>query len=106
MATGPEHYKEAERLLRLASDLDISVIGHAQNHGVTAAELQASAAQSANLVGAAQVHATLALVAATAELDAAEGPNGGSATGRLAEDTVAWEKVLRPAVSDVDGGAQ
>lgn len=104
--TGPEHYKEAERLLRLASDYGVAVMNHAQNIGITSADLQAAGTQSVYLVGAAQVHATLALVAATAELDAAEGPNGGSATGRLAEDTVAWEKVLHPTVSDVDGGAR
>ncbi|MFE9845831.1 hypothetical protein [Streptomyces goshikiensis] len=53
--TGPEHYREAERLLGLATDNDgdFSVTGE-----FTAA-----------LVTGAQVHATLALAAATALID-------------------------------------
>jgi hypothetical protein len=53
--TGPEHYREAERLLDLATnnDGDFSMTGE-----FTAA-----------LVAGAQVHATLALAAATALID-------------------------------------
>jgi hypothetical protein len=47
--TGPEHYREAERLAKLASDYD----GLPNNHHIQAGQLS-------------QAHATLALAAATA----------------------------------------
>ncbi|MGW5465190.1 hypothetical protein [Streptomyces sp. NPDC003996] len=52
MATGPDHYQEAERLLRLAS-------AHEVQAGSDSPDL-------AHLYAEAQVHATLALAAATA----------------------------------------
>lgn len=79
--TGPEHYRQAERCLNSATradDRDRSEYWQRQ----------------------AQVHATLALVAATASLDASEGPGGGSATGRTAEDAKAWEATLSGGVSE------
>lgn len=98
--TGPEHYKEAERLIEIAAKLSMKTVQHAKENGADAGEMQVMASHSANFLAEAQVHATLALAAATAELDAAEGPNGGSATGRLSANAVEWEKVLSPAVSD------
>jgi hypothetical protein len=47
-------------------------------------------------LAAAQVHATLALAAAVAGLDAIEGPGGGSATGRTAYDGNAWVNITEP----------
>lgn len=52
MASGPEHYAEAERLLDQAE--------------VDARDPMRKYAEDANLIAAAQVHATLALAAATA----------------------------------------
>jgi hypothetical protein len=46
------------------------------------------------LLAAAQVHTTLSLAAATATLDAHEGPGGDSCLGRSYEDVTAWEAVL------------
>ena len=51
---GPEHYREAERILDHAEE-------HAEKHGD---------AWYLSAIGAAQVHATLALVAATLEASA------------------------------------
>jgi hypothetical protein len=50
--TGPEHYREAERLLDTATDND--------------GDIQTDDGMTANILTAAQVHATLALAAATA----------------------------------------
>jgi hypothetical protein len=74
---GPQHYQEAERYAEEATD--------PAGHGVQSIQQH---------IALAQVHATLALAAATAELDASEGPGGGSATGRTAERGYAWEEVL------------
>lgn len=52
--TGPEHYKEAERLLEFA-DRRVSETWAAE-----------TGEQKADVIAAAQVHATLALAAATA----------------------------------------
>jgi hypothetical protein len=65
---GPEHYREAERLAEYAAS-------PAAHH----AEDSAEAAQIA------QVHATLALVAATANLDHGEG------SFRLADEPTPWD---------------
>ena len=64
VATGPEHYTDAERLLRVADTISA-------NHDETnpAATL---------MLAEAQVHATLALAAATAELSAQRGGFGES----------------------------
>lgn len=51
--TGPEHYREAERLLEQAE--------------IDARDPMRKYAEDANVIAAAQVHATLALVAATVE---------------------------------------
>lgn len=76
MATGPEHYREAERILaaevKPANDPDRVIVLDPES------------------VAVAQVHATLALAAAVAGLDATEGPGGGSATGRERQDAQAW----------------
>jgi hypothetical protein len=74
---GPEHYREAEQHLKYA------------------AECGATDPRTETLhLAYAQVHATLAHVAAVATMDATEGPNGGSATGRTVEDYCAWADVL------------
>lgn len=66
MATGPEHYKEAERLIEIAAKLTQETVGYAKDSGVaTPAEMSVMAAHSANFLVEAQVHATLALAAAT-----------------------------------------
>lgn len=49
--TGPEHYCEAERLLRLADD------------NVSMNTVEMTGEKKADVIGAAQVHATLALAA-------------------------------------------
>jgi hypothetical protein len=76
---GPDHYLEAERYAEMAEDIYRN--GHEGD--IEAGKLAAAIAQ---------VHATLALTAATATLDAAEAPNGGSATGR--PDAVEWAEAL------------
>ena len=70
--TGPEHYQAAERLLR--------ILTKPTEHGGTVID----AAMNPNVPAAAQVHATLALAAATA-LDP---------SGRVASDPdrEAWRK--------------
>lgn len=60
MASGPDHYQEAEALLAMAEEQRIA----AAAGDPTAAEF--AAADVAGLVGAAQAHATLAQAAATA----------------------------------------
>jgi hypothetical protein len=75
---GPDHYRAAEGWL-----------AEVRYDTVTP--------QSAQALAAAQIHATLALAAAVATLDAAEGPGGGSATGRTSDDAVAWEGALTQA---------
>ena len=75
--SGPEHYRAAEDLLETAVD-----------GGNVDTEYED------RLTARAQVHATLALAAATAGLDAIEGPNGGSATGRGVDDAIGWNRVI------------
>jgi hypothetical protein len=58
---GPEHYAEAERLLAQVADV-VSL-----NYSAQTGE------EKADVLAAAQVHATLALVAATANADPGEG---------------------------------
>jgi hypothetical protein len=65
--TGPEHYREAERLLALGETIS--------EHG----------GDLGQLLPAAQVHATLALAAATAMNDAGN--------GMAQVDFLAWDKV-------------
>ena len=78
MATGPDHYRQAEHLLSQEASA---------KHTATADRIIAEA----------QVHATLALAAATAELDAYVGPDDSSATGRSAEEAAAWADAFTPA---------
>jgi hypothetical protein len=72
---GPEHYRLAEWLAGSAL-LDGT---HPDGSPIVRCDEMES-------IALAQVHATLALAAAVAGLDAIEGPAGDSATGRLAED--------------------
>ena len=60
--TGPEHYREAERLLSEAS-----FTGGVTEQPVTRDGLPRTPGAHAALIARAQVHATLALAAATAE---------------------------------------
>lgn len=75
--TGPEHYRTAERLLRAVD--------------VYRASEDNYSAQMA--IAEAQVHATLALAAATAELDHYGGGEDGGTGGTIAQSH-AWQKVL------------
>jgi len=78
--TGPEHYKEAERLIELAESVD-------WQDGDPDRPNKAEYAQTA--LAEAQVHATLALAAATAE-PIAQGYDG-------PDDTtipMAWSKAI------------
>jgi hypothetical protein len=80
MATGPEHYRAAERLL------------------FRAAQEVRGGLREKHLFMEAQVHATLALAAGVAGLDASEGPGGGSATGRTVEEANEWARAIAPLV--------
>lgn len=95
MADGPAHYKEAERLLAAMGGLRDQIkdlVGESRN----ATEAASLAAMPMQVIAEAQVHATLALAAATAELDADEGPGGGSATGRDGLRGRAWTDAFGP----------
>lgn len=85
MASGPEHYREAEEYLAAARKFYAK---DRYEDGQLAAAL-------------AQVHATLALTAATAEVDAIEVHDGDYHTGRTDEEGKAWRAVLldAPAVA-------
>jgi hypothetical protein len=76
--TGPEHYLLAEALAALVE----------RENPETGGVIGRRFAQTLQL---SQIHATLALAAATAELDADEGPGGGSATGRSGARAAAWD---------------
>ena len=77
---GPEHYREAERLLR-----DASCLGERGNRYYPEGDGQSSA------IAAAQVHATLALAAATA------GPFVEVSVGEaFSEDMRGWAVVTAP----------
>lgn len=80
MATGPEHYKEAERLLQEA-------------------DRNGPGSHSDHLLAAALVRATLAQTAAIAELDDRAGQGGGSATGRSIANVRAWDAAFAREVS-------
>lgn len=80
--TGPEHYREAERLLTRNRTEDYD-----------GTEYVVSVPSDRDLVEA-QVHATLALAAATAELDVYEGPTGHDGTGRTSRQVAAWAEVI------------
>jgi hypothetical protein len=84
--TGPEHYREAERLIEPGE----------QDANEPELVLRD--------IAIAQVHATLALAAATAQLDAYEGPGGGSATGRSFSDSTAWDAAFGPAGTETSDG--
>lgn len=75
--TGPDHYRKAEDLL---SSADLN-------------QLEPGSPAERSVFAEAQVHATLALAAATAELTA-YGMNDGSATGRTETREMAWSGVL------------
>lgn len=75
---GPEHYAAAEDCLSYVADHS----SFPERHQLYLAK--------------AQVHATLALAAAVAGLDASEGPGGGSTLGRRPEDADAWDVALTP----------
>jgi len=63
---GAEHYREAERLNKAAAD-QVSNVGQALNDGnLHSAAVAAAMTMVATLIARAQVHATLALAAATA----------------------------------------
>jgi hypothetical protein len=72
--TGPQHYAEAERHTRAA--VEDFVTGQDQ--------------RAQTRVGLAQVHATLALTAAVAELD----DYGGSVTGRTEMRGTEWSRAF------------
>lgn len=65
--TGPEHYKEAERLIEIAAKLTETTVGYAKENGASAADMQVMAAHSSNFLAEAQVHATLAAAAAAVD---------------------------------------
>lgn len=75
--TGPEHYREAQRLL----DTMIA------NGRVSSADL---------ILKVAQVHAMLAVTAAIAEMDVYVGGESGAATGRSEKRAKAWTEAMAP----------
>ncbi|MEU1141820.1 hypothetical protein ABZ392_33930 [Streptomyces sp. NPDC005885] len=82
---GPEHYREAERLLSEASFTGITGNPVTRDGMPVRPELQAA------LIARAQVHATLAAVAVQARPGAYYGEEG-----ELREQR-AWEQAIRPA---------
>jgi hypothetical protein len=86
--TGPEHYREAERLLAGLDDIRDVMTRKAKGD----ADLVACAITVNGYVAEIQVHATLALAAATAELDGYG--EGGAVTGRPVISRVAWDEVI------------
>jgi hypothetical protein len=89
--TGPEHYREAERLLHVLGDTDTLVDQVAR---LTPEQVQGLIS---GITARAQVHATLALAAATAQ---GASPGGGYDTGphMPSDDANAWQEVagVRP----------
>lgn len=79
--TGPEHYRRAEQHIAAVTT------GHTRTNGLPVIEHG-----STDEIALAQVHATLALAAATAELEM----RAGKATGRTPERSAAWSEVLAP----------
>ncbi|WP_086710277.1 hypothetical protein [Streptomyces antimycoticus] len=87
--TGPEHYREAERLLAVAAeDSNTTFEGHNLEADRTIAE--------------AQVHATLALAAATAMQAAVDGSEPGMGSGEFHE----WYQAagVKPSKGGADRG--
>jgi len=78
---GPEHYLEAETLLAIA-DQEVS-----DNMAFNTGELKA------DILAAAQVHATLALVAASVESLQTWGGDGGDSFTSTTEET-AWKEAF------------
>lgn len=85
--TGPEHYREAERLLDMA---------HHHSYGDGADPVTGAA-----LAAEAQAHATLALAAATAQSAPVEGDPD---AGMPAEDAEAWDAVCGSLPKGGDAG--
>jgi hypothetical protein len=91
---GPGHYQEAERLAALASDIWASDEGGYDDEAAPATDeletrqaIHSAACRDARIILAeAQVHATLALVAATARQDFRD-------CGTVTPDHGAWEEV-------------
>ena len=84
MATGPQHYRAAERLIAAVSS------------DTRSDRAPLVSKDEPETIALAQVHATLALAAAIGGLDAAEGPGGGSATGRTPADANGWYPIVDP----------
>lgn len=101
MTTGPEHYREAERLAALAAEYwqqpwdrepttdpdELKILQHIREQ---------ARADAMAILALAQVHATLAAAAATAELDGFSTLSGGGMTGRAPTQASAWKTVLAP----------
>lgn len=85
--TGPDHYRAAEQLLGLAEGVNNDLATNPPAPHLHAAKN----AGMKVLVEFAQVHATLALAAATAEMDVYSGPNGTDGTGRTLKQVNAWD---------------
>lgn len=85
---GPEHYAEAERLLTETSE---KVRDRRQDGSPLVTGFDHSPERAASLIAAAQVHATLALVAVTAE--GTFDPEGRPLLAKSAA-TEGWERVL------------
>ena len=83
--TGPEHYAEAERYLKI---LDVPDLEHTWLERVSSGELQLAMAT-------AQVHATLALAAATA-----------LGTDQYRSDSAMWRHVAMTPFEPENGGNQ
>jgi hypothetical protein len=77
--TGPEHYREAERLIAFAREIS-------NPHDAGIYSLDPSFARLSHVLADAQVHAALALAAATA-------------LGRTRADEIAWADVAGTKVS-------
>jgi hypothetical protein len=91
MATGPEHYREAERI----NDRAVDFVKQETAAPLPNDELMALFAQAQMFIAAAQVHATLSLAAATAANIRCNGAvvGGDNETGRIA---VEWSDAIRP----------
>lgn len=81
--TGPEHYLKAEELLAEA----VALVEEHAGQVMTPSRVAAIEAAAAQLRQAAQVHATLALAAATALADGGAGAPG---HGMSSDDYNAW----------------
>lgn len=94
--TGPEHYREAERLLEMAITENDKV---ATNGPISEGHALAKNSAIAVVIQSAQVHATLALAAATA-LNTPGGEDG----GMYLPDAQAWERACSTVVEDEEPG--